>query len=175
LWLIIPEMQSFQHRFGSFRTSTLSRDPQDELPDGGFQMRDDTQAGIEKPVKFGSLSAVLTVIVALGITFIGVREFFYPGVAAAGFGVPLLDGRDGDLLGIKGARDVTSGILVLAFLARGQRRILAYAMGILTLIPILDGLIVLKHAGWIFIPFILIHWGTAVFMLAIVELLRRGK
>jgi hypothetical protein len=57
-------------------------------------MRDDTQAGLESPVKFGSLSV-----------FIGVREFFYPGVAAAGFGVPFLDGRDGNLLGIKGARD----------------------------------------------------------------------
>jgi hypothetical protein len=68
-------------------------------------MRDDTQVGLESPVKFGSLSAVLTVIVALGIIVIGVREFFYPGVAAAGFGVPFLDGRDGNLLGIKGARD----------------------------------------------------------------------
>jgi hypothetical protein len=63
-------------------------------------MRDDTQAGIERPVKFGSLSAVLTVIVALGIIFIGVREFVHPGVAAAGSGVPFLDGRDGHLLGI---------------------------------------------------------------------------
>ena len=43
---------------------------------------------------------MLTVIVALGIIFIGVREFFYPGVAAAGSGVPFLDGRDGHLLGI---------------------------------------------------------------------------
>jgi hypothetical protein len=44
-------------------------------------MRDDTQEGIERPVKFGSLS-VLIVIVALGMIFIGVREFFYSGVAA---------------------------------------------------------------------------------------------
>jgi hypothetical protein len=138
-------------------------------------MRDDTHAGIDLPVKFGSLSGVLTVVVALGILFIGLREFFYPGVAAAGFGVPLLDGRDGDLLGIKGARDITSGILALTFVALGQRRILAYAMGILMLIPTFDGLIVLKHAGSAFTPFILIHWGTAVFMLLIVELLRRGK
>lgn len=107
-------------------------------------MRDDAQAGIERPVEFGSLSAVLTV--ALSIIFIGVREFFYPGVAAAGPGVPFLDGRDGDLLGIKGARDVTSGILLLTLLALGQLRILAFAMGILTVIPILNGLIVLKQA-----------------------------
>ena len=90
---------------------------------------------------------MLTVIVALGIVFIGVREFFYPGVAAAGSGVPFLDGRDGHLLGIQGARDVTSGILVLTLLALAQRRILAFAMGILTVTPILDGPIVLKHAG----------------------------
>lgn len=76
-------------------------------------MRDDAQAGIERPVEFGSLSAVLTV--ALSIIFIGVREVFYPGVAAAGPGVPFRDGRDGDLLGIKGARDVTSGILFSHF------------------------------------------------------------
>lgn len=136
-------------------------------------MRDDTHAGIDLPVKFESLPGVLTVVVALGILFIGLREFFYSGIAAAGFGVSLLDGRDGDLLGIKGVRDVTSGILALTFVALGQRRILAYAMGILTLIPTFDGLIVLQHAGWAFTPFILIHWGTAVFMLRIVELLRR--
>jgi hypothetical protein len=40
-------------------------------------------------------------------------------------------------------------------------------MGILTVIPILAGAIVLKHAGWVFAPFILIHWGTAVFTLLI--------
>ena len=61
-------------------------------------------------------------------------------------GVPFRDGRDGDLLGIKGARDVTSDILVLTLLALGQRRIRAIAMCILKVIPILDGLIVLKQA-----------------------------
>jgi hypothetical protein len=44
----------------------------------------------------------------------------------------------------------------------------------LTLISILDGLIVFKHAGWIFKPAILIHWGTATPMLIIVGPLRSG-
>jgi hypothetical protein len=47
-------------------------------------------------------------------------------------------------------------------------------MGVLTLIPVLDGLIVLRHAAWTFAPVILVHFGTAAFMLAIVELLKRG-
>jgi hypothetical protein len=41
-------------------------------------MRDDTEAGIERPVKFGSLSAVRTliVIVALGIIFMAFTSSF---------------------------------------------------------------------------------------------------
>jgi len=126
-------------------------------------------------VKVGSISGLMTVIIGLGIIFIGVREFFYPGVAARGFGVPLLDSADGDFLAIKAGRDIASGILALTFLGLGDRRALAFAMAVLTLIPLFDGLIVLRHADWNFTPFILIHWGTAAFMLIIVALLRRGK
>jgi len=35
--------------------------------------------------------------------------------------------------------------------------------------------IVIRHAGWIFTPIVFVHWGTAAFMAAIVELLRRGR
>jgi hypothetical protein len=48
-------------------------------------------------------------------------------------------------------------------------------MGVCAVIPVLDGFIVYRHAGWIFTPVILVHWGTAVYMLAIVALLRKGK
>lgn len=130
---------------------------------------------LNDPVRIAPLSGGMTVIVALGIIFIGIREFLYPGAAARGFGVPLLDPHDGDLLAIKAARDVASGVLALTFLGLRDRRFLAYAMGILTLIPVFDGLIVLRHAAWTFTPIILIHWGTAVFMIAIVVLLRIGR
>jgi hypothetical protein len=126
-------------------------------------------------IKIVSLSGLLTLIVGLGIIFIGIREFFDPGAAARGFGVPLLDPRDGDFLAIKAARDVAAGVLALTFLGLRDRLFLSCAIGALTLIPIFDGLIVFRHAAWIFTPFILIHWGTAAFMLFIVVLLTRGK
>jgi hypothetical protein len=58
-------------------------------------------------------------------------------------------------------------------LAIGDHRAVAYAMLALTMIPILDGVVVLKHADWIFKPAILIHWGTAAVMLMIVALFPR--
>lgn len=126
-------------------------------------------------MRIGSLSGMLVILVALGIIFIGVREFLYPAIGALGFGVPLLDPRDGDLLAVKAVRDVVSGFLALTFLGLGNRKSLTYAFGVLTLIPIFDGLVVLRHAGWGFTPVLFIHWGTAALMLATVELLRRGK
>jgi hypothetical protein len=126
-------------------------------------------------MKILSPSGLLSIVVALGIIFIGIREFLDPAAGALGYGVPLLDPRDGDLLAIKAARDVASGILVLALLAFGNRKALACAIGVLTLIPVFDGLIVLRHAAWAFTPLILIHWGTAAFMLIIVVLMLRGK
>ena len=128
-----------------------------------------------RALKIASVSGVMTIIVGLGIIFIGIRECFEPGAAARGFGVPLLDPRDGDLLAIKAARDVASGVLALTFLGLRDRLFLAWAIAALTLIPIFDGLIVFRHASWIFTPIILIHWTTAAFMLLIVALLWRGK
>jgi hypothetical protein len=138
-------------------------------------MLDITQVGLHRPLKIASLSAVLAALIALGVICIGIREFLYPAVAATGFGVQLFDSRDADFLAIKAARDVTSAILVLIVLALRNRRLLACTSGALTLIPIFDGLIVLRHAAWSFTPFLLVHWITALVMLLIVVLLRSGK
>src|SRR5258708_37421619 len=110
----------------------------------------------------------LTIFVALGIILIGIRECFQPSVAARQFGVPLATPADRDFLAIKASRDIAPGVAVLALLAIGDHRAVAYAMLALTLIPILDGV------DWIFKPAILIHWGTAAVMLVIVALLRSG-
>jgi Domain of unknown function (DUF4267) len=125
-----------------------------------------------RPLNILSFSGVLTGLVGLGIIFIGVREFLHPAVGARGFGVPLLDRGDGDLLAIKAVRDVVSGILALTFLGLRKRRSLACVLLVLALIPLLDGLVVLRHAAWKFTPVLLIHWGTAALMLFIVKLLR---
>ncbi len=122
--------------------------------------------------KATDVAVALAVLIALGIIFIGVREYFYPALGARGFGVPLQDPRDGDLLAIKAGRDLASGILVLTIIALREWRFLAYTMAVLALIPIFDGLVVLQHAGWTFTPFIFVHWGTAAVMLLSVGLLR---
>ena len=126
-------------------------------------------------IRIASLPGLLTILIGAGILFIGVREFLHPAVGARGFGVPLLDSGDGDLLAIKAGRDIASGILVFMFLALRDRRFLTWAMGCMTLIPIFDGLVVLRHAGWAFTPFLLIHWGTAAVMLFLVALLAFGS
>lgn len=138
-------------------------------------MDSDVPAEIDRSTRIGSLSGVLVILVAFGIIFIGVREFLLPAIGALGFGVSLHDPHDADLLAVKAVRDVVAGILALTFLGLRNRKSLVYAFCVLTLIPLLDGLIVFRHAGWSFTPVLVVHWGTAAFMLVIVELLRRGK
>jgi hypothetical protein len=130
---------------------------------------------VEQPFHVVSWSGLMAALVAVGITVIGIREVFQPAIAAEQFGVPLTHQSDADFLAIKGARDVASGVVVFALLALHNRESLIYAIAALTLIPIFDGLIVFRHAAWSFVPQILIHWGTAVFMLVIVALLAGGK
>ncbi len=91
------------------------------------------------------IAYALTVFVALGIIFIGIRECFQPSVAAHQFGVPLAAPADRDFLAIKASRDIASGAVVLTLLAIGDHRAVAYAVLALTLIPILDGIVVFKH------------------------------
>jgi hypothetical protein len=138
-------------------------------------MDDNVAPGPKGGLKIVSFSGLLSVLIAGGIIFIGVREFFDPSAGALGYGVPLVDPRDGDLLAIKAVRDVVSGVVVFTLLGLGDRRALAYVVGVLTLIPIFDGLVVLRHAGWIFTPVILVHWVTAAVMFVTVGLLTRGK
>ena len=112
--------------------------------------------------------------VALGIISIGILEWFHPSIAALGFGVPLVAPEDRDFLAIKPSRDIASGAVILTLLTIGDHSAVADTMLARTLIPIRDGLVVFKHAGWIFKPAILIHWGTATLMLIMVEQLRSG-
>ena len=58
----------------------------------------------------------LTLVVAVGIIFIGVRFLFAPAVAARAFGVPLANPHDMAFLFVKEVRDIVSGLLFLALL-----------------------------------------------------------
>src|SRR5271157_1934197 len=105
----------------------------------------------------------LTLAVAAGIIFIGVRFLFAPAIAARAFGIPLANPRDMAFLFVKGVRDIVSGLLFLALLWSGDRRLTGALLLIATLIPISDGVVVLSSVGWT--PVLAIHWGTALYML----------
>jgi hypothetical protein len=69
----------------------------------------------------------------------------------------------------KGIRDIFAGLVVHAFLLRGDRRTTATLFAIAIFIPFCDGLVILKHLG--FAPPIYMHWGTALYMMIVAALL----
>jgi Domain of unknown function (DUF4267) len=116
----------------------------------------------------------LTLAVAVGIIFIGGRFLLAPEIAARGFGIPLEARQDVAFLLVKGVRDVVSGMLFLALVWIGDRRLIGTLLLIATLIPVSDGAIVLSSVGWK--PVLAIHWGTALYMLLLsLMLLRRSS
>jgi len=113
--------------------------------------------------------AIPAASIALGINFI-----LNPVGASAGFGIPIHDPAAFPFMWIKGIRDIFSGVVVLTFLLRGDRRTTATLFAIATFIPICDGLVILKHFG--FAPPIYIHWGTALYMMIVAAfLLKRNE
>jgi len=115
----------------------------------------------------------LTLAVAVGIIFIGARFLLAPDVAARAFGIPLADPHDVAFLFVKGARDIVSGLLFLALIWSGDRRLTGALLLIATLIPMSDGVIVLSSVGWK--SALAIHWGTALYMLLLSYALLRGR
>jgi ABC-type Na+ efflux pump permease subunit len=116
----------------------------------------------------------LSLMVAAGIIFIGVRFLLSPLVAAEAFGVPLVSGAGVAFSYAKGMRDIFAGLVIFPFLLMGQRRALAWIMLVATIIPVVDGLIVLRFSG--FQPrFLSVHWGTALFLALLAFLLFRSR
>ena len=91
-----------------------------------------------------TVAYVLSVLVGIGIIFVGGRFLVASSVAATGYGVaPGLGGY----LSTKGVRDVVSGLFVFVLIANSQPRALGWFMAAATLIPVADALIVLRHQG----------------------------
>jgi len=110
-------------------------------------------------------------VVAVAIVLIGVRFFGQPAAASASFGVPAA--ADDAYLSTKGVRDIASGLFIGLLILHGQPRLVGWFILVATLIPIVDGLIVLRHHG----PYLAafgIHWATAIFMLMSAGLLLVG-
>nr|WP_202885160.1 DUF4267 domain-containing protein [Actinopolymorpha cephalotaxi] len=104
------------------------------------------------------------------IIFIGARFLLVPHAAAAGYGVPAKQDGDSAYLTIKGVRDGTYGLVGLALLAFAGPRAEAWFMLVVTIAPIADMLIVLRHGGSRATAYG-IHLATAVVMVVSAALL----
>ena len=107
-------------------------------------------------------------IIAIGVNFI-----LNPVGASTAYGIPIHDPAAFPFMWIKGIRDIFSGLVILAFLLRGDRRTTATVYAIAIFIPFSDGLVILAHLG--FAPPIYIHWGTALYMVIVAAFLLRKK
>ena len=120
-----------------------------------------------------SLSWWITLLLALGIIFVGIRFIIVPEAGADGFGISFVNARD-DVYGkIKGIRDIFSGLVLLPLLWKRMRTATAWVFTTAVIVPVTDGMIILATNGIQDIPHLLIHWGTAAVMIATSVLLFR--
>ena len=92
------------------------------------------------------LAALLVgLLAAAGIIGLGLRFVLQPRQATLDFGIPA-DSLRG-LTEIKGARDVTSGVVLLVVWASAGRTTLGWVMVAAAITPIADALIVLTNGG----------------------------
>jgi Domain of unknown function (DUF4267) len=88
------------------------------------------------------------------------------------FGVPLQDGTDGTYVTVAAVRDLSVGILALAFALLRDRRAMGLIVLLGSIIPIGDGIVVLLHSPTP-LEFLPLHWGGAVGCLIFAFLLMR--
>jgi len=123
---------------------------------------------------FRSVSYWLTLLLALGIIFVGVRFLIVPSVGATGFGISLADAQDAAFGRIKGIRDIFSGVVLLPLLWMRMRYAVAWVFTTTIIVPVTDGMIILANNGAGDVQHLLIHWGTAFVMMVTSVLLFRG-
>jgi len=111
-------------------------------------------------------------VIPVAIIGIGTNFFLNPVGASTAFGIPIHDPAAFPFMWTKGIRDIFSGLVILAFLLRGDRRTTSALYAIAIFIPLCDGLVILKHLG--FAPPIFMHWGTALYMMIVAAFLLRN-
>ena len=125
------------------------------------------------PLKRNSLLFSCTLLIPVAIIGIGINFILNPVGASTAYGIPIHDPAAFPFLWVKGIRDIFSGLVVLTFLFRGDRRTTAILFALAIFIPVGDGLVILSHLG--FAPPIFIHWGTALYMMVVATFLLRRK
>ena len=124
-------------------------------------------------LKRNSLLFWCTLLIPVAIIAVGINFILNPVGASAAYGIPIHDPASFPFMWIKGIRDIFSGLAILAFLLRGDRRATATLYAIAIFIPICDGLVILAHIG--FAPPMFIHWGTAIYMIVVAAILHKKR
>ena len=114
-----------------------------------------------------------TLIIPLGIIAVGINFILNPVGASAAYGVAITDPSSFPFMWIKGIRDIFSGLVILPFLLNGNRKVTAILFAISIVVPFCDGLVIIAHSG--FAAPLLIHWGTALYMIVVAAFLLRKK
>lgn len=122
-----------------------------------------------------SASFWMTLFVAAGIIFVGIRFIVSPQAGALGFGIPFSSEADIAFGRIKGIRDIFSGLVLLPLLFLGMRRAAAWAFTAAIIVPATDCLIILATNGPSDIQHLLVHGLTAIYMVITSFLLFRDK
>ena len=115
----------------------------------------------------------LTLVVPVAIIAIGINFILNPVGASAAYGIPIHDAAAFPYMWIKGIRDIFSGLVVLPFLWKGDRRTTATLLAIAIIVPLGDGLVILRCLG--FAPPIYMHWGAALYMMIVAAFLLRKQ
>lgn len=120
------------------------------------------------------IGAFGALVVAAGISSIGLWFLIDPQSAAPGFGLPAWpDGDEAAFLAVKGDRDLAFGLVIFALLAMRRQRALAWMMLAAATAPFGDMLVVLSYDGSAATAYG-VHGATAAFMVLIGCLLLRG-
>ena len=128
---------------------------------------------MENELRKNSALFWFTLAIPLGIIGIGINFILNPVGASSGYGIPIHDPNSFPFIWIKGIRDIFSGLVILVFLFTGARRVVAILFVVAIFIPFCDGLVIIGHLG--FAPPILIHWGTALYMMVVSYFLSRRR
>jgi len=117
----------------------------------------------------------LSGLLGAGIIVIGARFLAVPQTAAAQYGIPAEQGGPASdpYLAVKGVRDIASGVAVFVLLAAGKPHSLGGYLAAASLIPVGDGINVLRHNGPKATAYG-VHGTTAAVMLATAALLFSG-
>lgn len=117
----------------------------------------------------------LSGLLGAGIIIIGARFLAAPQAAAAAYGITTEQGGPASdpYLAAKGVRDIASGVVVFVLFAAGKPHILGGYLAAASIIPVGDGINVLRHNGPKATAYG-VHGTTAAVMLATAALLLSG-